>query len=83
MTTMLKDPGSGLMLPKEFVDQKMALKRVLDDLVDAAVNANSQIRKNYFLTLHMKFAATGEFQVSAPIVTYKLPPFTSNQFVFG
>lgn len=70
------------MLPRDFVDQKIALKKVINDLVDAAVNANSHIKENYFLTLHMKFASSGDFNVSAPVVTMSLPPFMSNQFVF-
>lgn len=78
---MLQDPGSGLMLPREFVDQKVALKKVIDDLVDKAVN-ETRLMCAYFLTLHMKFNETGDFTVSAPVVTKTIPPFTSNQFVF-
>ena len=78
---LLLDPGTGLMLPREFVDQKQALKKVIDDLVDASVNANNHLRDTYYLVLHMKFQGE-EFQISSPVVTFRLPPFTSNQMVF-
>jgi len=79
---LLQDPISGLMLPREFVDQKVALKKVIDDLVEAAVNCNTHLRENYFLVLHMKFDSIGNFNVSAPVASSKLPPFMSNQMVF-
>jgi hypothetical protein len=81
---MIKDPGSGLMLPRQFVDEKVALKKVIDDLVDNTVNSLSHVRENYFLTLHAKFDPVmhDEFKISEPKVTYKIPPFMSNTFVF-
>jgi len=81
---LMKDPVSGLMLPRQFVDQKQALKKVIDDLVDSAVNANSHLKHTYYLVLHMKFdqKGTDEFHITPPQVTLELPPFTSNQMVF-
>lgn len=81
---LMKDPGSGLMLPREFIDQKEALKKVIDDLVDGAVYENNHRKGNYFLVLHMKFCPQNpeEFHVTPPKVTTRLPPFTSNQMVF-
>lgn len=84
MSQIMQDPVSGLMLPREFIDQKQALKKVIDDLVDRVVCANQSIRETYYLTLHMKFDKfmPSEFVINQPVITYKLPPFVSNQFVF-
>lgn len=84
MQTLLQDPVSGLMLPRQFVDEKRALKKVIDELVDQAVYANQHIKHNYYLTLHAKFSKfdPSEFEISPPVVTERLPPFTSNQMVF-
>ena len=80
--SMLQDPISGLTLPREFVDEKQALKRVIDEVVEKAVMANDHLKETYYLTLHMKFNSGGEFHISAPVVTHKLPPFMSNSLVF-
>ena len=81
---VLLDPLSGLMLPRQFVDEKLALKKVIDDVVDSAVNAHQHLRDTYYLTLHAKFDRfdSGKFVVSPPMVTSRLPPFVSNQLVF-
>lgn len=81
---MLQDPKTGLILPQGFVDQKEALKKVIDQLVDAAVNANNHMRGTYFLTLQARFDKhdPGQFNVSAPIVTLKIPPFKADSLVF-
>lgn len=81
---LLQDPGSGLMLPRQHIDEKLALKKVIDDVIDGAVLSNQYIRDNYYLTLHAKFDRFDptQFVVSQPVITYRLPPFTSNQMVF-
>ena len=81
---MQLDPVSGLIMPREFIDQKQALKKVIDDIVDRAVLENQHLTETYYLTLHMRFDKLdpNKFIVDAPIVTYRLPPFTSNQMVF-
>ncbi len=81
---MLPCPISGIMLPRQFIDEKQSLKKVIDDVIDNAVKENQHIRRTYFLTLHAKFDKfdTNTFKVSQPIVTFRLPPFVSNQFVF-
>jgi hypothetical protein len=81
---MMQDPGSGLLMPKQFVDQKQALKKTIDDLVDSTVLSNQHIRETYYLTLHMKFDKNfgNEFHISRPVISKKLPPFVTNQFVF-
>lgn len=80
---MLQD-SSGLILPRQFVDEKQSLKKVIDDVIDKAVNGYQNIKENYFLTIHAKFNPhdPSQFQVSTPVATYKLPPFVSNQMVF-
>ena len=80
---MLEDPVSGMMLPRQFVDQKVALKKVIDDMVDRTVSSLTMSGR-YFLTLHAKFdpLSNNDFKISEPVVTSKLPPFMSNTFVF-
>ncbi len=81
---LLQDPVSGLMLPRQFVDEKQALKKLIDEMVEKAVNANLSVRENYYLVLHAKFNKHDptRFEISEPIMTFKLPPFVSNQMVF-
>ena len=79
---LVQDPKSGLLLDRKFVDEKQALKKLIDEIVDKAVNAHSHLKDNYFLNLHMKFDNIGQFTVSEPTVMSKLPPFTSNTMVF-
>ena len=78
------DPTSGLMLPRQFVDEKQALKKVIDDFIEDAVVANQHIQETYYLTIHAKFEnrLSNEFVINKPLITFKLPPFISNQFVF-
>lgn len=84
MNQMLQDPVSGLMLPRQFVDEKKALKKVIDEVVDSAVLANQHIRETYYLTLHAKFDKLdpSKFVISRPVISYRLPPFTADQLVF-
>lgn len=81
---LLQDPASGLLLPRQHVDEKQALKKVIDDVIDNAVLSNQHIRKNYFLSMHAKFDQFDptKFVVSRPVISYRLPPFISNQMVF-
>lgn len=81
---LLADPKSGLLLPRQHVDEKMALKKVIDDVVDSAVLANQHLLFTYYLTIHAKFDELDptKFVVSQPVITKRLPPFVSNQLVF-
>lgn len=81
---LLIDPKSGLILPRKHVDEKVALKKVIDDVIDSAVLDNQHIRETYYLTINAKFDKnnSSEFRVSQPVITYRLPPFMSNQLVF-
>lgn len=81
---MMQCPTSGLILPRNFVDEKVALKKVIDEVIDKTVYAYQHIRENYFLTIHAKFdkIQSDQFNVSEPVLTLKLPPFCSNQLVF-
>lgn len=82
--SLLQDPTSGLLLPRQFVDEKQSLKKVIDALIDKAVYANQYIKRTYYLVIHAKFNRldSSKFEVSPPVITYKLPPFVSNQMVF-
>jgi hypothetical protein len=81
---LLQDPSSGLLLPRQHVDEKVALKKVIDDVIDNAVLSNQHLKKTYYLTVHAKFDRfdPSKFVISTPVITYRLPPFTSNQMVF-
>lgn len=83
-TSLLQDPESGLLLPRQHVDEKVALKKVIDDVVDKAVLDNQHLKRTYYLTVHAKFDRfdPSKFIISLPVITYRLPPFTSNQMVF-
>lgn len=84
MTAMLQDPVSNLILPRQFVDEKQSLKKVIDEVIDSAVYANQHINQTYYLVLHAKFNKFDptKFEISQPVITFKLPPFVSNQMVF-
>ena len=78
---MKLDACSGLILPSQLIDEKASLKKVIDELIDNAVLSNQHIRENYFLSLHAKFIGD-EFCISEPVISFRLPPFVSNSFVF-
>lgn len=82
--TLLEDPKSGLLLPREFIDEKQSLKKVIDDVIDKAVNGYQHLDRTYYLVIHARFSRTdpSQFQISTPVATFKLPPFVSNQMVF-
>lgn len=75
---------SGLILPRQFVDEKQALKKVIDEYVEKAVLNHQHLDFPYFLTFHAKFnpCDSGEFNIDPPKITDKLPPFISNSIVF-
>lgn len=81
---LAKCPSTGLLLPREHIDQKQALKKLIDEWVEKAVNANQHLTHTYFLVFHAKFDPYEDnaFKVDAPLVTDKLPPFVTNQMVF-
>jgi hypothetical protein len=81
---LMQDPTSGLILPRQHVDEKVALKKVIDEVVDKAVYSHQHLKKTYYLTLHAKFDKHDptKFVISPPVITYRLPPFASNQMVF-
>jgi len=75
---------SGLLLPRQFVDEKEALKKVIDEYIEKAINMHQHIDQPYFLTFHAKFnpCDPNSFNVDAPKISFKLPPFISNSLVF-
>jgi len=81
---LVKCPQSGLMLPMQFVDEKIALTKVINKFVEESVNQMQGEKENYFLTFHAKFDTMnlGNFNIAAPKVTRKLPPFMSNTLVW-
>lgn len=81
---LVKCPTSGLLLPPKFVDEKQALKKVIDEWLEKAVNALSHVRDNYFLVFSARFDKMdpSSFKINAPIASLKLPPFKSNQIVW-
>lgn len=81
---MLLDPKSGLMLPRQFVDEKQALKKVIDEVIDKTVLAHQHLKDTYYLSVHAKFSRLdpSQFEISPPVITSRLPPFVSNQLVF-
>lgn len=66
------------------MDEKLALKKVIDGVLEKAVLENQHIRETYYLSLHAKFDKVdpGVFVISQPVITYRLPPFLSGQMVF-
>ena len=82
--SILQDPVSGLMLPRQFIDEKQALKKTIDDLVDGVVRSHQHLKGTYYLVIHAKFDERDptQFKISEPVIAYKLPPFCSNQLVF-
>ena len=81
---MTKCVVSGLILPTQFVDEKTALKKVIDDYVDKVTRDYGYIKGTYFLTFHAKFDPNNpnNFNVDPPKITKKLPPFLSNTLVW-
>ena len=81
---MMQCPNSGLLLPRQFVDEKQALKKVIDDYVDKVTRQFSYLKGTYFLTLHAKFDKLNpeNFNIDAPKITQKLPGFLSNTLVW-
>lgn len=81
---MIQCPVSGLMLPRQFVDEKVALKKVIDEYVDKVVKSHQWIRDSYYITFHARFDTFNpeNFNVDEPKVTKKLPPFLANSLVW-
>lgn len=81
---MMTCPNTGLSLPRQFIDEKIALKKVIDDYVEKACSQFSYIEGTYFLTLHAKFDRfdSSTFVMDPPTITKTLPPFLSNSFCF-
>lgn len=78
---MMKDPTNGLILPETLIDQKLALKKVIDDYIEEALNKYTKF-DTYFLTFHGKFIDHDTFVVDSPKVSEELPMFMSNTIVY-
>ena len=81
---MVKDPVTGLIMPRQHVDEKQALKKLINDYLENCKQQFQWIDGPYFLTFHAKFDPQDptSFNVDPPKVTRKLPPFLSNSFVW-
>jgi hypothetical protein len=76
-------PHSGLMLPQQFIDEKEALKKVVDKCIENAVMSNQHIDGTYYLCFNGKFDKhSGDLVVAQPVISRRLPPFCTNQFVY-
>ena len=81
---LAKCPDSGLLLPKKFVDERVALSRLIEKFVDDAVTKYQGLDFQYFLTFHAKFdkGDPPTFCVDRPKITQSLPPYLSNTLVY-
>lgn len=81
---LAKCPTSGLMLPRQFIDEKQSLKKSIEHVVDSVVRQMSHLKDVYYISLHAKFDRFDptQFNIDTPSITYKLPPFVSNQLVY-
>lgn len=77
-------PSTGLVLPKQFVDEKQALVKLINDFVEKVTSDYSHIDGTYFITFHAKFNPQNpeEFMMDPPKITKKIPPFVSNTIVW-
>lgn len=84
MQNLRKDPKSGLILPRKFIEEKHSLKKSIEDVVERAVSDLSDVRENYFLTIHAKFDKDDPttFVINAPVASLPMPKFISNSMVF-
>lgn len=84
MQKMSQCPVSGLILPTKFIDEKQSLKRLIDKVVEKAVNSIGHVKENYFLQIHASFDKENPsiFKISQPRATLKIPSFRSNTMVF-
>lgn len=77
-------PATGLILPKQFVDEKQALVNLINEYVDKVTREYGHIEGTYFITFHAKFNPQdpSEFMMDPPKITKKLPPYVSNTLVW-
>lgn len=74
-------PTSGLILPRNFVDEKRALKKVIDDFIEKIVSDYQRVEGSYFVSFHAKFD-NDVFKIDPPTISRTLPPFISNSLVW-
>lgn len=84
MTALMAEcPDTGLILPSQFIDQKAALKKVIDDFIEKTISDHQRVEGSYFVSFHAKFdGEDGAFRIDAPTITKKIPPFVSNSIVW-
>ena len=84
MNQLVECPDSGLMLPREFIDERRSLAKFIRDWVDKVCSQMSHLDKPYFIMFNGKFNQIdpSQFEISSPVVTLKLPPFKNNSIVW-
>jgi hypothetical protein len=84
MQKLSQCPDSGLILPTNLIDEKQALKKVIDKMVEDATSELGHYKGNYFLTIQGKFDKfdPSSFNMSIPKATKKIPSFKANSLVF-
>jgi hypothetical protein len=79
--SLMECPTSGLILPRNFVDEKRALKKVIDDFIEKIVSDYQRVEGSYFVSFHAKFD-NDVFKIDPPTISRTLPPFISNSLVW-
>ncbi len=74
---------NGLVVPKEFFDEKEFLKESINKIVEETISDNQRIKGRYFITFHGKFdqMSGGALRMNTN-VSKQLPIFMTNQIVF-
>lgn len=74
---------SGLIVPKEFRDEKEFLKESMSKIVEETIEDNQHIKGRYFIVFHGKFdQLSGDALRMHTSVVKRLPVFMTNQVVF-
>lgn len=72
--------SSGLVIPREFRDEKEVLKESLTNTINQIVKKYQNRHGRYFIVFHGKFY--GDVLRQKIRITDSLPPFMTNQIVF-
>jgi len=74
---------SGLMVPRDFKDDKEAMKENLKQLVEKTVSKNSHRDGRYFIIFHSRFDQFNPYMLKQKMrVTEVMPGFITNSIVF-
>ena len=74
---------SGLVVPKEFWDEKQVLKENLSKVIEDTINKNSHRKGRYFIVFHSRFDSFNPHLLRQKVrIREELPSFMTNQIVF-